>query len=287
MRSALYDPCMEPVSTNATSSAQPFLRWAGGKRWLVPQLPEILGDLRFNAYHEPFLGGGSIFLGLSHDGRSFLSDLNAELIETYIQVRDNPRAVARELRQHKSDKEYYYDLRAAKPSLPVARAARFIFLNHTSYNGIFRVNLRGDYNVPFGRHTPRVPTEDDLLAVSEQLQKSVMHTADFAECVEHVSPGDLVFLDPPYTVAHNYNGFVRYNQKLFSWEDQARLSVVIDEIKRKNAFYILTNAAHSSIAELFDKGDKKIVTSRKNAIAGLISSRGIATEYLFTNVGTQ
>lgn len=274
---------MEAESTNATTAARPFLRWAGGKRWLLPQLPQILGDLTFNAYHEPFLGGGSIFLGLLHSGRSFLSDLNAELIETYIQVRDNAMAVASELERHRNDEDYYYHLRAAKPNSAAARAARFIFLNHTSYNGIFRVNLRGDYNVPFGRRTPQMPTESDLLAVSDRLKESVIYAADFSECIEHVSSGDLVFLDPPYTVAHNYNGFVRYNQKLFSWADQTRLSALIDEIKKRDAYYILTNAAHSSISELFDKGDRRITTSRKNAIAGLTSSRGIATEYLFTN----
>ena len=141
---------MEAASTNEAPEARPFLRWVGGKRWLVPQLPQILGDLNFKTYHEPFLGGGSAFLGLSRGGPSFLSDLNTELIETYVQVRDDPQGVARELKQHKYIEEYYYYLRAAKPELPSARAARFIFLNHTSYNGIFRVNLRGDYNVPFG-----------------------------------------------------------------------------------------------------------------------------------------
>jgi DNA adenine methylase len=277
---------MDPASTNQTTEARPFLRWVGGKRWLVPQLPQILGNLDFKTYHEPFLGGGSAFLGLSRGGRSFLSDLNAELIDTYVQVRDDPRGVTRELKQHKYIEEYYYLLRAAKPEQPSARAARFIFLNHTSYNGIFRVNLRGEYNVPFGRRTPIIPTEQDLLAVSARLQKAAMYPADFAECLENVSPGDLVFLDPPYTVSHNYNGFVKYNQKLFSWEDQMRLSEVVDAIKRKDAYYILTNAAHPSIAELFDKGDWRIVTSRRNAIGGRSASRGTATEYMFTNMST-
>jgi DNA adenine methylase len=274
---------MEAASTNEIPEARPFLRWAGGKRWLVPQLPQMLGDLRFNAYHEPFLGGGSAFLGLSQGIPSFLSDLNAELIETYIQVRDDPQGVARELEQHKYLEEYYYHLRSVELDQPVARAARFIFLNHTSYNGIFRVNLQGKYNVPFGRRTPQIPNERDLLAVSRRLQNAVVYVADFAECLKNVSSGDLVFLDPPYTVSHNYNGFVKYNQKLFSWEDQTRLSTIVDDIKRKQAFYILTNASHPSIAELFDKGDRRITTSRRNAIGGRSASRGSATEYLFTN----
>ena len=136
------------------------------------------------------------------------------------------------------------------------------------------------------RRTPIIPTERDLLAVSARLQKAIVYSADFAECLENVSSGDLVFLDPPYTVSHNYNGFVKYNQKLFSWEDQTRLSEVVDVIKRKDAYYILTNAAHPSIVELFDKGDRRILTSRRNAIGGRSASRGTATEYMFTNTGT-
>lgn len=280
---------VEATSANEIPGARPFLRWAGGKRWLIPQLPQVLGDFNFKAYHEPFLGGAAAFLGLSVVGPSFLSDLNTELIETYTQVRDDPQAVARKLKHHATQenvKEYYYYLRATKPDVPSERAARFIFLNRTSYNGIFRVNLQGHYNVPFGRHNPQIPTECDLLAVSRRLHGAVVYDGDFAECLKHVASGDLVFLDPPYTAAHNYNGFVKYNQKLFSWKDQARLSDVVDEIRSRGAYYIMTNAAHPSIAELFDKGDRKIVTNRKNAIGGTFAYRGTVAEYLFTNIGT-
>lgn len=234
------------------------------------------------------MGGGATFLGLSPNGPSFLADLNAELIETYTQVRDDPQGVARELKLHENHeniKEYYYYLRAAKPNLPSERAARFIFLNRTSYNGIFRVNQNGDYNVPFGRGEPVIPTERELLAVSKRLQSAVLNPGDFAERLENVSPGDLVFLDPPYTVAHNFNGFVKYNQKLFSWKDQARLSKVVDKIKAKGALYVLTNAAHPSIAELFDKGDRRVELNRKNAIGGRSADRGMVAEYIFTNIG--
>ncbi len=226
-------------------------------------------------------------MGLALGKPVYLSDLNVELIEVYEQVRANPEAVALHLSRHKNTEEYYYRLRAMSCRLPVTRAARFIFLNHTSYNGIFRVNSRtGKYNVPYGRKPlPQVPSLEDLVAISKRLHDSVIFAADFAECAKNVSEGDLVFLDPPYTVAHNNNGFVKYNQKLFSWGDQERLSVLIDHIRAQNAYYILTNAAHLSIRLLFDKGDRCIETNRRNNIGGSMAARGTATEYVFTNVG--
>lgn len=277
---------MTTAGPNCSRVARPFLRWAGGKRWLIPQLHELIGDLKFCAYHEPFLGGGAAFFGLCPEGPSFLADLNAELIHTYITVRDNPVGVSRELKRHRNTEDYYYYLRMAQPKADSTKAARFIFLNHTSYNGIYRVNRQGRYNVPFGRRdgTPQLPSCEDLKAVSLRLQGATLTSADFAHCINNVAEGDLVFLDPPYTVAHNYNNFVKYNQKLFSWEDQIRLSRLVSEIREQGAFYILTNAAHSSVAELFEKGDRRIVTSRRNAIGGLSASRGSAIEYLFTNV---
>jgi len=263
----------------------PLLRWAGGKRWLVNKLPSLMGMLEFPGYHEPFLGGASIFLGLRMPPRVFLSDLNAELIHTYEAIRTDPSQVARFLEKYGNSAEVYYEVRSYEPIDPFDRAARFVFLNHTSFNGIYRVNLNGVYNVPYGhRKSPQIPSEDQLQAFGERLEGAVLTVADFAESIVNVRKGDLVFLDPPYTVAHNQNGFVKYNQHLFSFEDQRRLSVLIDRIKEKGAYYIMTNAAHPSIRELFEKNDRRIETSRRNSIGGTSANRGSAVEYLFTNV---
>lgn len=271
---------------DAWEPIEPILRWAGGKRWLVPQLPKLVGSLEMNNFHEPFLGGASVFLGLPTEGKAYLSDLNAELIETYQQVRDDVDAVAGALRKYRNTPEDYYRVRGQRLRSPSARAARFIFLNHTSFNGIYRVNLKGVYNVPYGRRgAPKIPDRHRLRAVSNRLQGVQLSVADFADCLANVTAGDLVFLDPPYTVAHNNNGFIRYNRRLFSFEDQGRLSDLIDEIRNRGAYYILTNAAHVSIAELFDKGDRRLGTSRKNAVGGRTAARGAAVELLFTNVG--
>jgi DNA adenine methylase len=263
----------------------PLLRWAGGKRWLLPSMPELIETTEIHNYHEPFVGGAAIFFGLSIGTKDYLSDLNAELMETYRAVRDNPDRVWHFLRRYENTAQCYYAARSATPRLADSRAARFIFLNHTSFNGIYRVNLAGKYNVPYGhRKFLHLPSLEDLQRASTRLRSAILTVGDFSAAVEHIGPGDLIFLDPPYTVAHNNNGFVRYNDKLFSFADQRRLSEMVDTIRALGAYYVLTNAAHSSVAELFEKGDRRIETFRKNAIGGATAARGTATEYLFTNL---
>jgi DNA adenine methylase len=263
----------------------PLLRWAGGKRWLVGELTELTSSISWSTYHEPFLGGASIYLGLPSGTSAFLSDTNQDLIETYEQVRDHPDEIAQILSTHVNTADHYYETRAAIPDAPLERAARFIFLNHTSFNGIYRVNLQGTYNVPFGeRKSVRIPNLEHLREVSRRFKSVSFGVADFGEVIQNVKQGDLVFLDPPYTVAHNANGFVKYNQKLFSFEDQIRLSKLIDALRELGAYYVLTNAAHESIASLFEKGDRRLDTNRKNAVGGKSASRGTSSEYLFTNI---
>ena len=226
-----------------------------------------------------------MFFGSTITGRIHLSDLNAELIETYVEVRDNYRRVADYLEAHVNTSEHYYEVRASSPDDAASRAAKFIYLNHTSYNGIYRVNLNGQYNVPFGnRANARIPNRELLAAVSRKLQGAIIDVSDFQKVVEQVKVGDLVVLDPPYTVAHNNNGFIKYNQRLFSFEDQTRLSTLVDAVRDRGAYYLLTNAAHESIATLFEKGDRRIELTRGNSIGGRKAKRGSAAEYLFTNV---
>jgi DNA adenine methylase len=273
---------MEP---DEAPTLRPLLRWAGGKRWLLPVVIDLIGDTEIQNYHEPFAGGAAIFFGLSLDGKAYLSDLNTALVDTYRQVCDDPDEVWRFLRKYSNTEDNYYTARECRPRLPASQAARFLFLNHTSFNGIYRVNLAGKYNVPYGyRDSYNPPQLDDLRAASGRLESATLTGGDFAGALGNVGPGDLVFLDPPYTVTHNHNGFVKYNDKLFLFADQRRLSTTIDEIRGLGAYYILTNAAHQSIAELFEKGDRRIETSRKNAVGGLAADRGWATEYLFTNL---
>lgn len=272
-------------AVDAQSRVESPLRWAGGKRWLISRLRDLVSHADIGNYHEPFLGGGSVFLGLPEFSWAYLSDSNAELMETFATIRDHPKRVADGASSYANNDSTYYRVRSSVPSGRIARAARFLYLNHTSFNGIYRVNLAGQYNVPFGGgRTTQIPTTEKLREVSARLSRASLRTRDFEDCLEQVCAGDLVFLDPPYTVAHNNNGFIKYNQRLFSFEDQGRLSDLVDQIKLRDAYYILANAAHDSITALFDKGDTLIETSRRNSVGGANARRGGATEYLFTNL---
>lgn len=270
-----------------SEAAGPFLRWAGGKRWLIPRLLELVDQLDYVNYHEPFLGGGAAFFGLHPIGKAYLYDLNADLIEAYTQIARNPTDVYHALMRHRNTSDYYYRLRRRNESEPTKRAANFIFLNQTSFNGIYRVNLKGEYNVPFGyKASPKLPSKNQMLAISRRLKNTKMIAGDFTDAAKRINSGDLVFIDPPYTVAHNNNGFVKYNQKIFSYEDQIRLKKFIELIRSRGAYYIMTNASHKSVTELFDFNDRVILTKRRNVVGGKNAERGLAIECLFTNVPT-
>jgi DNA adenine methylase len=267
---------------NTTGITKPFLRWAGGKSWLLKHLNFLLPRGGFNSYHEPFLGGASVFLALNPK-KAYLSDLNKELIETYLTLKNKPEDIIEHLKSYKNSEDYYYYVRSNIPIDPVEKAARFIYLNQTSFNGIFRVNLKGEYNVPYGFRTKEFLDPEKLRLVSGRLNNAELMVADFSITLDNIQENDLVFLDPPYTVSHNYNGFIKYNQKIFSLEDQIRLSGLIDEIKKKGAYYILTNAAHPKIEEIFTKGDSVFKKSRASLIGGLNAQRGLTEEFVFTN----
>jgi len=269
------------------AESKPFLRWAGGKRWLIKDISRFLPSDNFGAYHEPFLGGGAVFFYLKPVGEVFLSDLNSDLIETYVAVQNNVEEVIRELLKFENSKESYYQVRSSHCiSEPYKMAARFIFLNQTSFNGIYRVNLKGEYNVPYGyRHNYTFDIEN-LRRVSLAIKNVKFKAQDFYDITTKVKKGDLVFLDPPYTVAHNHNGFIEYNKKIFSLQDQIRLSDTIQAIKKKGAYYILTNAAHQKIREIFSNGDTFVELTRASLIGGKNATRGKYEELILTNTCT-
>ncbi len=272
------------ISKELMPPCKPFLRWAGGKNWLTKNIDPFLPSSGFNNYHEPFLGGGSVFFHLRPTGISYLSDLNDRLMDTYVQVKTNVELVVKHLKRFENSKECYYEVRDVRNfRSPASRAARFIFLNQTSFNGIYRENLNGKYNVPYGFRTKNFFEPGNLRLASENLKNSRICNRDFEECLDNVKRRDLVFLDPPYTITHNENGFFKYNKKLFNKKDQYRLSEMIDQIKRKDAFYILTNAAHAEVRDIFDKGDEIVEHQRPSLIGGLNAPRGKYSELIITN----
>lgn len=273
---------MKIINQTDSQYIKPFLRWAGGKTWLIKHLSNIKKG-KFNNYHEAFLGGASTYFYLQPTGHAYLSDLNGELIETYQAIKDNAKEVIKKLETFENTEDDYYRIRSSIFETQFDRAARFIYLNQTSFNGIYRVNLKGIYNVPFGFRTKNFLDRENLISAQKALRKTTLKQGDFYDVLENVKEGDLVFLDPPYTVSHNLNGFIKYNEKIFSLEDQIRLSKLIDELKNMGVYYILTNAAHKTIETIFDKGDKQFEFKRASLIGGVNSERGQTSEFVFTN----
>ena len=268
----------------------PFLRWTGSKRWLVKKdiekfLPKII-----NNYYEPFLGGGAVFFYLKSKkeyniGNFSISDSNEELINTYKQLRDNSELVIDSLKKFNNSSDEYYIVRDTIPDLLHDKAARFIYLNRTSFNGIYRVNSNGNYNVPYGkRSNVDIVTSDLLTSIGNILQNVDITSGDFELILKTVKKDDFIFIDPPYTVAHENNGFIMYNQKLFSWDDQIRLKNFIVALSEIGANYILTNAYHSSIVELYSGIGKMTQVSRYSQIGGKNSLRGNYHELIITNI---
>lgn len=271
--------------TSDRISYKPFLKWAGGKNWLASSLPSLLNGLSFNTYHEPFLGGGSVFFALLPK-KAILSDLNKELIETYIGLRDEPDKIIKQLKRWPVSKDDYYRIRDHySPRTQHTQAARFIYLNRTSFNGLYRVNRNGEYNVPYGHRDGYSFDYQRLKDASIALSGTKIVCQGFEQSLNAIRKNDLVFLDPPYTVSHNKNGFIEYNKTLFSIEDQYKLKDYIDLINERGAFYILTNAAHEEIFKIFnDKSCICLVAKRNSLLGGKKAKRGIVEEYVFTNI---
>lgn len=265
---------------------KPLLRWAGGKTWLIKYLDEIIGNMTFNNYHEPFLGGAAVFFALNPQKRAYLSDANEDLINTYKAIKYYPEKVIKELLRFENTQEAYYEIRSTYNADDIYMAARFIYLNQTSYNGLYRVNKAGHYNVPYGFRKSVQFESERILTVSRRLKNVSLKSGDFTINKYKINKGDLVFLDPPYTVSHNKNGFIEYNKNLFSLQDQYRLSEYIDFIKRKGGYYILTNAAHATIEDIFGtKGDTRLELFRNSLIGGKYAKREEVSEYVYTNWG--
>jgi len=218
------------------------------------------------------------------EGHSYLSDLNPELIETYQAIKETAETVISKLSLFRNEEKFYYETRNKIFDDKFERAARFIYLNQASFNGIHHVNLKGQYNVPYGFRKKDYINKEAIRSASLALANTTIFSGDFYLAIDNIKTKDLVFLDPPYTVSHNNNGFIEYNEKIFSLNDQKRLSNMIDDIKRKGAYYILTNAAHKTIDDIFEKGDKKLELKRGNSIGGAKAKRGQTSEYLFTNI---
>lgn len=272
------------------TSPEPFLKWAGGKRNLRDRLLPLLPELSTGGtYFEPFLGGAAVFFALRPQS-ALLSDINGELIEVYEAVRDSVERVVEVLSALPYSSDDYYQIRSWNPVDAVSRAARFIYLNKTCFNGLYRVNQRGEFNVPFGRHGPNVEicNRTQLLLASAALATAQIAALDFERALSGAKAGDLVYCDPPYTTAHTNNGFVEYNARVFSWSDQRRLAHVVADLVGRGVSVVVSNGDHPSIVECFSRAQRLELTriDRWSTIAGKSAKRFRTSELVFVGRGT-
>lgn len=262
-----------------------LIRWAGGKRWFLTDFKMLISGLEFNDYYEPFMGGGCVFFSLPEGHKAYLSDLNKDLMIMYEAVRDFPYQVIEKIKSLPVGKEGYYRIRKQKPVNDIDIAARFIYLNHYSFNGIYRENSKGEYNVPYGYNRKEYDYEKILFA-SKKLMNADISSGDFEKIKGKIKKGDLVFLDPPYSVSEKpkENGFVAYNAHTFSIKDQERLKTLILSIIKEEAYFIMTNGMSDEITSIFNECGTQIITERKCVISGTVNARKSFNECVYSNL---
>lgn len=287
------DSTLEDVQKLINAKPKPFVKWVGGKRQLLRQFrelglypPEDFNPMT-NTYYEPFVGGGAVFFDLLPKNAE-LSDLNNELVTTYNVIKNNVDELIQSLQKHIYDKEYYLEVRAKKVEdlSDVEVASRFIFLNRTGFNGLYRVNKSGQFNVPFGRYNnPVICDEDNLRRVSNALQDVRITHQDYKHVLKTAKSGDFIYLDPPYYPINATSSFTSYTAEGFLEKEQTELRDTFVKLHEKGCFVMLSNSDTPFINELYSGIDgiiiNKITAGRSINSKG--SGRGKITEVLVTN----
>lgn len=233
---------------------KPFVKWAGGKRQIINYIKDYIPE-NFKRYIEPFVGGGALLFEVMPN-RAIINDINEELINAYIVIKENVEELIEHLKSHKNTAEYYYKIRSLNPKNlnSVERASRFIYLNKTCFNGLYRENSKGEFNVPFGRYkNPKILDEENLRAVSEYLNSAYIkiYSKNYTEVCEFADKGDFIYLDPPYYPLNKTSSFTKYTKYDFTVEDQIQLSEVFKELDRKGCYLILSNSNTEFIKNLY------------------------------------
>jgi DNA adenine methylase len=260
-------------SPEMTPEIVPFLKWAGGKRWFAQRHRELV-PASFKRYIEPFIGSGALFFALQPQ-KAVLADLNEDLVNCYRAICADPAGVQAALQRHQElhCDTHYYKTRGNKPLDLTERAAWFIYLNRTCWNGLYRVNQRNEFNVPIGTKTQVILPTDNFARLKDILLRARILHSDFEAVIDSAEEGDFVFVDPPYTVKHNLNGFIKYNDRLFSWADQVRLRNSVAAAAERGAYVLVTNANHESVRELYTRAGAFEVISRASVLAASSAHR--------------
>jgi DNA adenine methylase len=244
-----------------TSTPKPFVKWAGGKRQLIPELEKHLPE-KFNSYFEPFLGGGALLFHLiskNQNLKGYVSDLNSDLVLAYVTIRDNLDGLLKSLQKHSDNyfsdsKSYYYSVRESNPKSQIEKVSRLLFLNRTCFNGLYRVNSKGKFNVPLGRYSnPNIVQKENLESVNQFLNqnKIIIKCQDFSSTIERAKKGDFVYFDPPYQPVSKTANFTSYTNGNFGLNDLKRLATISNELAKKGVNVLLSNSSSKQVRDLF------------------------------------
>ena len=253
---------------------KPFVKWAGGKRQLIPILNQNLPE-SFGTYYEPFLGGGALLFHILTDKngqKCSISDLNSDLVLAYTTIRDRVDSLIASLKNHeknyqKDSASYYYSIRESNPRSEIEKTSRLIFLNRTCFNGLYRVNSKGKFNVPLGKYSnPNIVNEENLYAVSNILQSSriSIKCRDFEAVLRDAKKGDLVYFDPPYQPTSATANFTSYTNKDFTYDDLTRLAELCLKLDSRGCNVLLSNSDSKEVADIFAKNTWKITRIEAN-----------------------
>ena len=265
----------------SNSRTLPFLKWAGGKRWLTKNYSELF-PTEFNRYIEPFAGSAAVFFHLSPKS-AILADINQDLISSYEAIKNDWRQVFSFLEKHhkEHEKDYYYRIREkGNSNNPFENAANFIYLNRTCWNGLYRVNLKGKFNVPVGTKDKVILESDNFSSVASMLEDTLLCCNHFSQTIQMAKEGDFLFVDPPYTVNDDKSGFIQYNKNLFAWEEQVKLAEQVKQAAERGVKIMVTNAYHPSLLELYKGVGEHLKLNRHNVLAGKKEFRGRYNELI-------
>ena len=265
---------MKQIYSQILATPKPFVKWAGGKRQLISTLNQNLPD-SFGTYFEPFLGGGALLFHMlteRNGQKCSISDLNSDLVLAYTTIRDRVDSLISSLKSHernyqKDSKSYYYSVRANNPKSEIEKTSRLLFLNRTCFNGLYRVNSKGKFNVPLGKYTnPNIINEENLRSVSSILQVSrvSIKCRDFGAVLRDAKKGDLVYFDPPYQPVSDTANFTSYTSKNFSFDDLSRLVELCQNLDENGCNVLLSNSDSKEVSEMFSKRPWKISKVRAN-----------------------
>jgi DNA adenine methylase len=266
---------------------KPFLKWAGGKRQLLNDLLRY-SPSKFNDYYEPFLGGGALFFKLASLGRikrAHLNDNSKILIDAYATIKEHPQELVAELKSGKyvNQKEVFYDIRREQPKDLIKATARLLYLNKTAFNGLYRVNSQGKFNVPFGKYVnPKILDEQNIIAVSKALQTDELMNTDFEMAVKNAKRGDFIYFDPPYYPLSKTANFTGYTKEDFTVKDQERLARNFSELDKKGCLVMLSNSYVPAILELYNGFTINTVQATR-MINCKADGRGKIKEVIITN----